>query len=422
VEFFSFKNGELYAEGVALTALAAREGTPLYVYSRGALESRFRAFDRALADVPHVICYAMKANANLAVLATFARLGGGFDIVTGGELFRAVRAGGDPRKIVYSGVGKSEAEIAYALEQGILMFNVESAEELAAIDRVAGRLGKQAPISLRVNPDVDPQTHPYISTGLKKSKFGVNLSQAREVYRDALTMANLAVVGVDCHIGSQLTKLAPFMDSLAKVLPLIDELRAAGAPVRYLDFGGGLGISYADETPPSIEEYGRAVAAAVKGRGLTLILEPGRNLVGNAGVLVTRVLYNKAGEAKHFVIVDAAMNDLMRPALYDAFHHIQPVVEKAERSHRLVDVVGPVCESGDFLAKDRKVPEVEAGELLAVMSAGAYGFSMSSQYNGRPRVAEVLVSGDVYDVVRRRESFEDLVRGEEIPADLGTRA
>lgn len=414
---FAYRDGELFAEGVPLRRLAADVGTPLYVYSRAALEARFRAYDEALAGVPHVVCYAMKANANLAVLATFARLGGGFDIVTGGELYRALQAGADPRKIVYSGVGKSETEIGYALETGILMFNVESAEELAAIDRVAGRLGKRAPIALRVNPDVDPQTHPYISTGMKKSKFGVNISQARDVYRAALGMAHLDVVGVDCHIGSQLTKLEPFLDSLDKVLPLVDELRAAGAPIRYLDFGGGLGITYRDEAPPAPEAYARALVERLRGKDLTLVVEPGRNLVGNAGVLVTRVLYNKPGEVKHFVIVDAAMNDLMRPSLYDAYHGIRPVVD-AGRPEHVVDVVGPVCESGDFLARDRALPAVQAGDLLAVMSAGAYGFAMSSQYNGRPRVAEVLVSGDGYDVVRARETYADLVRGETIPAGL----
>ncbi len=419
---FHYSNGELFAENIALNRLAAELGTPFYVYSRAALEESFRAFDDAFTGHSHIVCYAMKANSNLAVLATFARLGAGFDIVTGGELFRALKAGGDPRRIVFSGVGKSDDEIRFALETGILMFNVESAEELAAIDRVAGTMGKKAPIALRVNPDVDPQTHPYISTGMKKAKFGVNISQARDVYADALARKNIEVVGVDCHIGSQLTRLEPFVDSLRKVLPLVDELRAQGAPIRYFDFGGGLGITYEDEQPPSRKAYGEAILREVAGRELTLIFEPGRNLVGNAGALVTKVLYNKIGEVKHFVIVDAGMNDLIRPSIYDAYHHIQPVRAAADDvARKSVDVVGPICESTDVLARDRELPEVKAGELLAVMSAGAYGFAMSSQYNARPRVPEVLVDGDRFDVVRKRENFDDLIRGEEIPASLGQR-
>jgi diaminopimelate decarboxylase len=396
-------------------------GTPFYVYSRAALEQRFQEFDKALAGNPHVICFAMKANANLAVLATFARLGGGFDIVTGGELFRALKAGAAPSKIVFSGVGKSDEEIRYALTTGILMFNAESAEEVVALDRVAGSMGVKAPISIRVNPDVDPQTHPYISTGMKKSKFGVNISQARDVYKHALQCKNIDVVGVDCHIGSQLTKIEPFIDSLKKVLPMVDELRAAGAKIKFLDFGGGLGITYNQETPPAPSEYGGAVVDLVKGRDLTLICEPGRNLVGNAGALVTKVIFNKAGEVKHFVIVDAGMNDLIRPAFYDAYHKIQPVVADPSRKEITVDVVGPICESGDFLAHDRLLPQVNTGELLAVMSAGAYGFVMSSNYNGRPRVPEILVDGDRFDTVRARETLEDLIRGEHIPATLGVR-
>ncbi len=418
MDAFHFQNDLLHVEGVPLDRLAAEVGTPFYVYSRGALEANFRAYADALAGVPHLVCFAMKANPNLAVLATFARLGGGFDIVTGGELYRALQAGAQPRRIVYSGVGKSDDEIAYALRTGILMFNVESVEELDAIDRAAARLGTKAPIAIRVNPDVDPQTHPYISTGMKKSKFGVNITQAREAYARALSLPNLEVVGLDCHIGSQLTKLDPFLDSLDRVLPLIDELRGQGAPIRYLDFGGGLGITYRDETPPAPAEYGRAVAERVRGRDLTLIAEPGRNLVGNAGALVTRVLYNKAGEVKHFVIVDAGMNDLMRPSLYDAYHRIEPVLRRPDAAQRTVDVVGPICESGDFLAHDRDLRVLEQGELLAVLSAGAYGFAMSSQYNGRPRVPEVLVTGDRWDVVRARETYADLVRGETIPPAL----
>jgi diaminopimelate decarboxylase len=419
MDHFSYRHSEYHIENVALQRLAAEVGTPFYAYSRAALETNFKNYDAALAGMPHLICYAVKANANLAVLATFARLGGGFDIVTGGELYRVLKAGADPQRIVFSGVGKSDDEIRYALDTGIRMFNVESPEELAAIDRVAGSMGRKAPISLRVNPDVDPQTHPYISTGMKQSKFGVNISQARAVYAEALRRANLEVVGVDCHIGSQLTSLSPFLDAMERILPLVDELRAQGAPIRNLDFGGGLGIVYREETPPSPMVYGKAIVAAAQNRDLTLIVEPGRNLTGNAGTLVTRVLYNKAGEAKHFVIVDAGMNDLLRPSFYDAYHHIVPVHEDAARGTRTVDVVGPVCESGDFLARNRELQVVESGDLLAVMSAGAYAFAMSSQYNGRPRVPEILVDGAGYDIVRSRETFEDLVRGERIPPKLG---
>lgn len=417
-QVFEYRQGELYAEGVPLRQIATELGTPFYAYSQKGLEDAYRAFDAAFGEHPHLICFAMKANGNLAVLATLGRLGSGFDIVTGGELFRALKAGADPRRIVFSGVGKSDEEIGYALTSNILMFNVESAEELRAIDRVAGTLGRTAPVAIRVNPDVDPQTHPYISTGMKSAKFGVNISQAREVYAEALAARHLEVIGVDCHIGSQLTRLSPFVDSLRKVLPLIDELRAQGAPIRYLDFGGGLGISYDQEQPPTPEAYAKAILQEVEGKDLTLIFEPGRHLIGNAGALVTKVLYNKAGEAKHFVIVDAGMNDLIRPSIYDAYHRILPVSANTDRGARQVDVVGPICESTDVLARDRELPDVHAGELLAVLSAGAYGFSMSSQYNARPRVPEVLVDGARYDVVRARETYDDLIRGEQIPERL----
>jgi diaminopimelate decarboxylase len=358
----------------------------------------------------------------LALLRTFAKEGSGFDIVSGGELFRALKAGGDPKKIVFSGVGKKQDEIEYALRSEILMFNVESEDELVALNDIARGLGKKAPISLRVNPDVDPQTHPYISTGMKKAKFGVEIKQSVEAYKKAASLPNVDVVGVDCHIGSQLTSLSPFIDALARVREYLDRvlvgsLQKEGAQIRYLDLGGGLGINYNDETPPQPEEYARAIIDGLEGLDITLILEPGRVIVGNAGILVTEVQYVKENDAKRFVIVDGGMNDLIRPALYGSYQAIQPVV-KTEAETIIADIVGPICESGDFFAKDREIGRPQRGDLLAVMSAGAYGFTMASNYNSHPKAPEILVDGDKYYIVRKRESLEDLINGEVIPAEL----
>ncbi len=417
---FEYKNKILHAEQVPVPKIAKAVGTPVYVYSHATLTRHFKVFDEAFADIPHLICYSMKCNSNLAILRTFAGLGGGIDIVSQGELFRALKAGCDPRKIVFSGVGKTEEEIAFALKKKILMFNVESEQELAAIDRVARKLKKRAPVSLRVNPDIDPKTHPYITTGMKKSKFGIQYEDALEIYRRAQTMKGIEVVGVDCHIGSQLTEVQPFIDALRKVVELIRRLQSLKLDIRYLDLGGGLGIRYDAETPPSPAEYAAAIKRELAGLALTLIFEPGRVLMGNAGILVTKLLYTKDRDNKKFYIVDAAMNDLIRPAFYDSYHEILPVQQRA-RGKTVVDVVGPICESGDFLATDRELPVYEPGELMAVMSAGAYGFSMASNYNTRPRACEVLVKGNKFYVIRKRESYADLVRGESIPAELKKR-
>jgi diaminopimelate decarboxylase len=418
MNFFQPRGNELYAEDVRLADIAARVGTPCYVYSLATLRRHYRVFDHAFEQAPHVVCYSVKANSNLAVLRAFANEGSGFDIVSGGEFQRALAAGGDPRKIVFSGIGKTRDEMAAALRAGILAFNVESAAELDELDRVAGALGKKAPVSLRVNPDVDPKTHPYIATGMKKSKFGIEIARAIDEYERTRTLPNLEVVGVDCHIGSQLTDVAPFRDALSRVRALVLELRGRGFDIRYLDFGGGLGITYNDETPPEPKDYARALLGdGLENLGVTLLLEPGRVIVGNAGILLTRVLYNKETETKKFVIVDGAMNDLIRPSLYGAYQEIEPVVRRG-RPSAVVDVVGPVCESGDFLAKDRELEAVDPGDLLAVRSAGAYGFVMASNYNTRPRGAEVLVDGSLWYVVRQRETFDDLVRGEAIPESM----
>ena len=419
---FEYKNGELFAEEVAVRRIAREVGTPAYVYSLATLRRHYRVFDQAFAKVPHLVCFSVKSNSNLAVLKTFAKEGSGFDIVSGGELFRALKAGGDPKKIVFSGVGKKKEEIEYALKAGILMFNVESEQELNFIDEVSRGLGKRAPISLRVNPDVDPKTHPYISTGMKKSKFGIDIKRSAELYKKALSLKNLEVIGVDCHIGSQLTSVGPFVDALSRVREYLDRvlvgyLRKEGTNIRYLDLGGGLGIQYKDEEPPHPEEYAAALIKGLEGLDVTLILEPGRVIVGNAGILVTEVLYLKETDEKKFVVVDGGMNDLIRPALYGSYQAIRPVVDK--KSETIVaDVVGPICESGDFFAKDREVPRPEPGDLLAVMSAGAYGFTMASNYNSHPRPPEVLVDGDKFYVVRKRESLEDLISGETIPPVL----
>jgi diaminopimelate decarboxylase len=416
---FDYDADQLCCERVPLARIAAELGTPTYVYSLAALRAAFHAYDRALAAVPHLVCYAIKANDTLAVIRAFAHEGSGFDIVSGGELTRALRAGADPKRIVFAGVGKQPDEMAEALRAGILMFNVESPPELEALAAVAKSLGKRAPVAVRINPDVDPKTHPYIATGMKKSKFGVAIDTALELYARAATLPDVEIVGVDCHIGSQLTSLSPFVDAMARVRDLVGELRRRGHAIRYLDFGGGLGITYNDERPPSPAEYGRAIVEATRDLDVTVLVEPGRSLVGNAGVLLTRVLYLKAGTAKRFVIVDAAMNDLLRPSLYQAFHDIRPVKRPGPETAVPVDVVGPVCESGDFLAQDRPLPPVEPGDVLAVMSAGAYGFVMASNYNARPRPAIVLVDGDRFDVVRTRETIDDLLRGETLPPSLG---
>ena len=407
---FQLRGGRLQAESVPLDEIARRFGTPCYVYSRAALESAFRAFTAPLAGREHLVCYAMKANSNLGVLDVLARLGAGFDIVSGGELARVLAAGGDPRKVVFSGVGKSEGEIRAALAAGILCFNVESAAELARIERVAGQISARAPISLRVNPDVDPRTHPYISTGLKENKFGIAYDEALPLYRKAAASASLRVVGIDFHIGSQLTDAAPFVAALDRVLELVDALAKRGIALHHLDLGGGLGIRYRDEQPPSPAEYLGAMLARLSGRTEKILLEPGRALVGNAGCLLTRVEYLRHGPDRNFAVVDAAMNDLLRPALYDAWHDIVPVAPR-DAPQRQYEVVGPVCESADFLGRGRSLALAD-GDLLAILSAGAYGMAMSSNYNTRPRVSEVMVDGAAAHLVRERESVPSLFASE----------
>lgn len=411
---FRYRNGRLYCEDVPLEKIASAVGTPFYVYSHATLKRHFRVFDGAFSGLPHLTCFAVKSNSNIAILRLFIEEGGGVDIVSGGELYRALKAGVDPEKVVYSGVGKKAEEIEFALEAGILMFNVESGQELDAIAACAKRTGKRAGVALRINPDVDAETHPHISTGLKENKFGIDIEKSLEAYRRARTLENIDVIGVSCHIGSQVTKTSPFVDALKRLKKLLGRLEEEGFVIRYLDLGGGLGITYKDETPPEPAEYAAALMAFARDLPYTLIFEPGRVLVGNAGALVTKVLYRKNTDEKDFVIVDAGMNDLIRPSLYDSYHRILPVAER-ERVEIVADVVGPICESGDYLAKNRKLPGVGQGELIAVMSAGAYGFSMSSNYNSRPRVAEVLVRDDLFYVIRERETYEDLVRGERIP-------
>ena len=410
MHYFEYQRGELYCEEVPLDQIAADVGTPVYIYSEKTLQRHIRVFDEAFAAVPHLICYAVKANSNINLLRRFAEWGTGFDIVSGGELFRVLKAGGSPDKVIFAGVGKTPEEIRYALDSGILFFNVESSTELELIHNIARDAGMRARISIRANPDVDPRTHPYISTGMQKHKFGVSLPEARELYRSTQKLSNIDVVGVQCHLGSQITEMGPFEEALVSLRQFILELKSDGVALKYLDFGGGLGISYNAEEPPSPAIYGCAVADATKDLGLTIVLEPGRVIVGNAGILLTRVLLKKNQGVKKFLVVDAGMNDLIRPALYGSHHQLWPIRQRTEKE--TVDVVGPVCESADFLAKDREVALIEPGELLAVMSAGAYGFSLSSNYNSRPRAAEVLVTGETYRVIRRRESFEDLVRNE----------
>jgi diaminopimelate decarboxylase len=412
---FQYKNGQLHCEDVPVNAVAQRVGTPFYLYSSNTLTNHFQAFNRAFNGVPHIICYALKSNSNSAVLRVLGREGAGADIVSGGELFRALRAGIDPKKIVYAGVGKRRDEIEYALKIGILMFNVESGEELRALDRAAGEMHQKASIALRVNPNIDPKTHEYISTGLKENKFGIPIEQALEYYQMAQSLPNVEIVGVHQHIGSQITEVQPFVDALKKVIGFVKELRAVGIGIQYINIGGGLGITYKDETPPLPRELAQAVQPLVQECGCTIVLEPGRAIVGNAGILVTSAMYHKDSGEKKFLIVDAGMNDLIRPSLYEAYHDIRPVVEVASAEKAVFDVVGPICESGDFLAKSRELPLVKQGDLLAVMSAGAYGFSMSSNYNSRLRAAEVLVKGSEYCIVRERETYNDLIKGEKIP-------
>lgn len=413
MDHFEYRDNRLYAEDVAVADIAAVVGTPCYIYSRATIERHWHAFDQAFGAHPHLICYAVKANSNLAVLNSLARLGSAFDIVSVGELERVLVAGGDPGKVVFSGVGKRRDELERALEVGIRCFNVESEAELAMLMQVAAAQGRRAPVSLRVNPDVDADTHPYISTGLKQNKFGIDVARALAVYQRAAASPHLEIVGVDCHIGSQLTRLAPFVDALDRVLALVARLEAQGVRIRHIDVGGGLGIRYRDEEPPLPAEYAVALFERLQGRPYELLLEPGRALVGNAGILVTRIELLKQGADKNFAVVDAAMNDLLRPALYSAWQAIIPVEAGGAGEPSLYDVVGPVCETGDFLGKDRAL-SVAAGDLLAVRSAGAYGFSMSSNYNSRPRAAEVMVDGAQFQVVRRRETVMELYAGETI--------
>lgn len=412
---FQYKDQQLYCEDVAIRKIAETVGTPCYVYSYATLKRHYLAFKTAFEGVNKLVCYSAKANTNRAVLNLFASLGCGLDIVSGGELYRGINAGFAPHKIVYSGVGKRSDEIDYALECGILMFNVESLDELKHINERARELKKKAPVAIRVNPDVDPKTHPYISTGLKKNKFGVDMEAALNAYKMASELDYIDIVGIGCHIGSQITEAEPFDNALKSLKALIHELKQLGITVRYLDMGGGLGITYENETPPSLSEYAQAIITELDDPKICLILEPGRVLVGNAGILVSRVLYRKSGSSKDFVIVDAGMNDLLRPTLYHAYHAIEPVQKKDSRLI-VADVVGPICESGDFLAVERSIVDLAAGDLLAVMSTGAYGYVMSSNYCSRPRVAEVMVKGQQFDVVRQREKYEDLIKGESIPS------
>ena len=415
MDHFEYRNSRLFAEDVPVADIAATVGTPCYIYSRATIERHWRAFDHAFADHPHLVCYAVKANSNLAVLNLLARLGSGFDIVSGGELERVLAAGGDPGKVVFSGVGKRRDELERALEVGIRCFNIESEAELALLERVAAERKQRAPVSLRINPDVDANTHPYISTGLKQNKFGIPTDRAPAVYAQAAASPHLEVVGVDCHIGSQLTQVRPFVDALERVLALVVRLEGQGVHIHHLDLGGGLGIRYRDEEPPLPAEHAAALMEHLRGKPYEILIEPGRAIIGNAGILVTRVELLKQGEDKNFAVVDAAMNDLIRPALYSAWQAIIPVEPRAGGEPRRYDVVGPICETGDFLGKDREL-NVEPGDLLAVRSAGAYGFAMSSNYNSRPRAAEVMVDGDRFQVVRWRERLADLYAGESILA------
>lgn len=409
---FTLKNNVLHAENVALTQITESFGSPCYVYSKAALSQAFERFSAGFKDANHLVCFAVKSNPSLAILNLFAKLGAGFDIVSGGELARVIAAGGDPKKVVFSGVGKTADEMRAALEAGIFCFNVESASELVRLNDVATYMGKIAPVSLRVNPNVDAKTHPYISTGLKNNKFGVAYEDALDIYLQAAGMSNIAIHGVDCHIGSQITELSPFLDAFDRVLALVDALAENNIQIQHIDLGGGIGICYSDETPPEFTAYAKAMREKLGNRDVKLVFEPGRALVGNAGMLVTKVEYIKQTETKNFAIVDAAMNDLMRPALYDAYHDIQAVQPRNETAVNY-EIVGPVCESGDFLGHDRELA-LQEGDLLAIMSAGAYGMSMSSNYNTRPRVAEVMVDGSQCHLIRKRELIADLFANESI--------
>jgi diaminopimelate decarboxylase len=413
MNYFEYRDGRLSAEEVSVREIAEQVGTPVYIYSARTLRRHFRVVREAFAGTDTIICYAVKALSNLTILKLFSDLGAGFDIVSAGELVRCLKAGADPGKIVFSGVGKTDHEIEMALKTGILMINVESRPELYRVSEVARRLRLTAPVSLRVNPDLNPATHPHISTGHRDSKFGIPLSQVREYYSEARGLPHLALIGLTTHIGSQITDTAPFVEAAQKAATIVRDLRSDGIALKYLDLGGGLGIPYYEQPPPPAE-YAAALLGPLHDLGLTVIIEPGRVLVGNAGILVTRVLYVKETDVKRFVVVDGAMNDLIRPVLYEAYHEIRPVEQRRGSSPQVADVVGPICESGDFFARERVLPEVQAGDLLAVMSAGAYGFVMSSNYNSRPRAPEVVVDGARFHVVRERESYDDLIRGERI--------
>jgi diaminopimelate decarboxylase len=413
MNYFGYRKNELFAEDVPIAELAKKYGTPLFVYSGSTLKRHIKAYEDAFKSIAHLTCFAVKANSNIAVLDMLGRGGAGADVVSGGELFRAIKAGIAPEKIVYAGVGKTEQEIRMALKAGILMFNIESEDELATINMVAAKMRKKASIALRVNPDIDAGTHPYITTGLKKYKFGIPVDRAIEFYRTARAMKNINVIGIHKHIGSQITEVAPFADALARILALVDELAKEGIEIKYIDMGGGLGIPYSGEKTPSPKDLAKAVLPMLNARDITLVLEPGRSIVGNAGVFITKTLYLKEGPGKTFVIVDGGMNDLIRPTLYEAYHEVLPVTRR--RAKKVVsDVVGPICETGDFLAKDRELQETRQGDLLAVMSAGAYGFTMSSNYNSRPRAAEVMVQGNKHTVIRKRETLETLIAGEKL--------
>jgi len=414
MHYFHYRDGDLYCEEVPVATIAERVGTPFYLYSHRTLVRHFKAFDSPFEKVRHLVCYSVKANSNVALLRIFVNLGAGLDVVSGGELFRALKSGVDPKKVVFSGVGKTEQEIEYALDSGILMFNVESSQELARIDEIAGRRRTRAPVAIRVNPDIDPKTHPYVATGLRENKFGIDFKRSITEYTYAKSLPNLEIIGVDCHIGSQLIELQPFVEALRRVKGLIGALGERGIVIQYLDLGGGLGITYKDEVPPHPTEYAAAIVEEASDLDYTLIFEPGRVIVGNAGILVSRVLYTKETGEKNFVIIDAGMNDLIRPSLYGSFQGVLPVTE-GEEGEMVADVVGPICESGDFMAKNRRMPKFQPGDLVAVMSAGAYGFSMSSNYNSRPRVCEVLVRDDEFHIIREREDYDDLIRGEKIP-------
>lgn len=417
MHFFAYKKGELYAEDVPVMEIIKKFGTPIYIYSYATLIRHIRAYEEAFCEIPHLICYAVKANSNLAILSLFAQLGLGADIVSGGELFRALTAGIKPYKIVFAGVGKTEEEIEYALKNDILMFNVESEAELIKINEVAKKVKKKASVALRVNPDIDPKTHKYIATGLKTSKFGIPIEKALDYYKLAKSLKNINIKGIHKHIGSQITTTEAYVEALAKILSLYEKLSKFDMSIEYIDIGGGLGITYKDEEPPHPKDLANAIIPLLKDNKGKIIVEPGRSIAGNAGILVTKVLYTKETENKNFLIVDAGMNDLIRPTLYGSYHEIQPVVPK-DREKIVSDIVGPICESGDFLAKERQIEKVSPGDYLAVMSAGAYGFAMSSNYNSRPRAAEVLVKGEQFALIRKRETYKDIIRNEIIPEEI----